>query len=389
MSKQQTLCTTKPRVRLDYLDGLRGIMAINVVLNHFIVVFFPGIFYTSNGINLFNSTPIQAAYNGAVAVSYFFTLSGFLTAYFMLQKTKITIKDVVNKSIKRYFRLLPIVVFTVMLTYILMEFNLLYHLKIDRELLTLYCNFQPTFLSALKDAFIDTFLTSSDYVGPFWFVRFDFFGYIITLTTLYAIKKIPAFYPYRRIFMIACVFVYSYVSVQLTAFSLGILLADVYIGDETILSRHYNLRNKWIVWISGIIGVYLITIPTTFVGIWKPLETISLFKHTRFWCGLGWALCLWFLFNSERLKKFLTSKVFLFLGKISFPIYAVHWVCMLSLQDFLFFHFSRTMDYTVAAILSFVIVLPIIIVFAYFVWWMLEKNKPIERISKLLTKKAE
>ena len=129
MKVPSTSCTPSSS-RMLFLDGIRGIMAINVVLNHFIIVFFPDMIFWDNGANSLNSTPLQAFYNGSIAVTFFFTLSAFLTSYLILQKRTFSIKDLITRIIKRYLRLIPIVLLAVLCTYLLMRLDLLYHLKI-------------------------------------------------------------------------------------------------------------------------------------------------------------------------------------------------------------------------------------------------------------------
>ncbi len=72
--------------RLEYLDGIRSLMAINVVLCHFVEVYYPQMYYQAYAesmggvLSWFASTPLSVLVNGNVAVQYFFVLTGFLVA---------------------------------------------------------------------------------------------------------------------------------------------------------------------------------------------------------------------------------------------------------------------------------------------------------------------
>lgn len=94
--------------RITFLDGIRGLMAINVLLCHFVCVYFPSMYSTTNA-NLsegaiFSYTPLSALVNGSVAVIYFFLLSGFLLSLSIFQKGSWNIKKILTKWCERYLR---------------------------------------------------------------------------------------------------------------------------------------------------------------------------------------------------------------------------------------------------------------------------------------------
>lgn len=70
------------RDRVLYLDGLRGLAALSVVLNHLVCGFFPGFhFVSANGPawqRAFATTPLFVFISGLFAVLIFFVLSGFV-----------------------------------------------------------------------------------------------------------------------------------------------------------------------------------------------------------------------------------------------------------------------------------------------------------------------
>lgn len=98
--------------KITYLDGLRGLAAVIVLIWHFSNVFYPATLNGDPKIShlpfafdawLFNS-PVSFFYNGDFAVSIFFVLSGYVLtkAYFVKKDKDILIK----RAIARYPRLL-------------------------------------------------------------------------------------------------------------------------------------------------------------------------------------------------------------------------------------------------------------------------------------------
>ncbi|WP_443147193.1 acyltransferase family protein [Paenibacillus sp. KACC 21273] len=75
--------------KLKYLDGLRGLAALIVVISHFVVAFYPSLYngsidsvHTQKSLELWISkSPFNLFYNGNFAVCVFFVLSGYVLSY--------------------------------------------------------------------------------------------------------------------------------------------------------------------------------------------------------------------------------------------------------------------------------------------------------------------
>src|SRR5690606_29260208 len=75
--------------RISYLDGLRGVAALAVVVAHFLFGFYPALepgtpleVHTQSGLDMWlASNPFHLLYPGHFAVCLFFVLSGFVLAY--------------------------------------------------------------------------------------------------------------------------------------------------------------------------------------------------------------------------------------------------------------------------------------------------------------------
>ncbi len=93
--------------RFIYLDGMRGVTAVVVVICHFFQIFLPAAFSPASpdhfGERYLALTPINILFNGNFAVSVFFVLSGFvLSAPFF---SGASTHWYLNAALKRYPRL--------------------------------------------------------------------------------------------------------------------------------------------------------------------------------------------------------------------------------------------------------------------------------------------
>lgn len=91
--------------KIKYIEGIRGLAAIIVVLHHYTLAFYPALnFGDSNQTNfgngslelLFANTPLNLIYNGGFAVSVFFILSGFVLSNAYHQSQNAHIKPLIQ-----------------------------------------------------------------------------------------------------------------------------------------------------------------------------------------------------------------------------------------------------------------------------------------------------
>lgn len=252
--------------KFQYIEGIRGIMAINVLLCHFVCVYYPEAYFldyvkkSSNSVNYFATTALSCLVNGNVAVLFFFIISGYFTATSVFNN-KIEVLKIGRNIISRYFRLMPIVFFATIFSFVLMYFGLMYNLKFadivrNPKFLLEYCNFSPTLQSAIYNGLVKSFIVGNDYNGPFWTIKFEFLGFIFVsiITSICKGKK------WRRFIYIVCVILICLIHVYYSFFILGVIIADLrhYTKPDTsILSRYYTklLRNKFFLLLLMIIGV--------------------------------------------------------------------------------------------------------------------------------------
>lgn len=378
------------QTKLPFLDGIRGLMALSVVISHFTVVFFPQMqlqaFAGSEGgcLSLFAKTPLSVLVNGNIAVQYFFVLTGFLVARTFFTRS-VDHEQIIQRCVNRYLRLLPIVLAATAFTALTMCLGLQYHLKINdllinRDFLPYYCNFRPTVGNFLVNTFVYPFIRNSAYVGPFWTIHYEFFGYILAMVICHLFRESR----FRRLgYLVSAVLCFSQLNPNYAPFVFGVFVGDLKYNDrpdilDGILGR--LIGKPFVTFAALVIGGYFACCPLYYATIYAPLRHLPKVTPDLI-RAVGAAMVLYALLHLPRVQKFCSNKLFLFLGRISYPVYAIHWPIMLSLQCWLFSVLIGPCSYAAAAVISFLLTLPVIYGAAYLMWRTLERDHPLDLAS--------
>ena len=352
--------------KLSYLDGMRAFMAFNVILCHFVCVYYPEMYFSdfSGAMSCFAKTPLSVLVNGNVAVVFFFALTGFLVGRSVFLKD-VDVKIVPSKLLNRYLRLLPVVLIATLFTFLTMKFGIQYHLDITNEsvnrgFLSGYCNFDASFGSLVKNSFFLPFVNGSAYVGPFWTIKYELWGYVVVFLMAISLKESK----WRRLAYCAiggitafCLDAYYLVIIM------GLFVADIeFNNNPTVCDKIYKkiLSSKAFVCICFFVSTYFACCPMN--------ETFPLYS---FWFklpfvghvvlrGFGMALFIWVSVNSKIIQRILSAKPLVYLGEISFETYALHWPLMLSCEAGLFLVLEKHLSYNAAALLSLLITVVVI-----------------------------
>ncbi len=377
--------------KLKFLEGLRGIMAINVMLDHFAMVYYPQMYFQDYAasiggfLSLFATTPLSILMNGNIAVQYFFALTGFLVGRSFFYGKGLQRREILVKTCNRYLRLLPVVFAATLFTYLTMVLGLQHHMKIldqvaNPDMLLVQCNFEPTFKRFLMNAVYEPFvLYGSDFLRQFWMLRYEVWGYVLCMLTCYFLQDSRL----RRVGYVAiALLLWILVDENYMGFFMGLFVADLCYCREkntTVFSRFYHriVYHKATLALMAAAGLYLAACPMFFTGWYGffgaiPKMTTELVRAT------GTALLLFCLVEVPKAARLFEGKVLLFLGEISFCIYAFHWPIALTLQSWLFDLLNNHMGYDGAAVLAFAITFPITIAASYGAYLVLEKNKKLD-----------
>ena len=358
--------------KITYLDGIRGLSAFVVIFHHFVLAFYPALFFGINatshitgGFEIFASgSTLNIFYNGNFAVCIFFVLSGFVLSYkFFVQGDGEALRA---SAIKRYFRLLLPVVLAVCSAYFLMKFSLFYNQQAgslaQSGWLQGFWNFQPNFLDALNQSFVGTFIYGAfNYDNVIWTISYEFMGAFLILGFLALFGKMK----YRYFFYAAAAIVLF--QTYYLAFILGMLLSDLKVNKDAWLSKIDSTK---------IIRIILVILGLVF-GAFPSGRSVdgSMYAYLHFmdhdllpmWYHIAGAfLIMTVLLDSFRLQKIFSWQPFLWLGKVSFSMYLLHFIVLGSFSSFLFTKLFPMMSYPAAVITTFIVSLPVILLAAYF-----------------------
>ena len=362
------------KVRLEYLDGLRGYAALAVVFCHLICAFaiedpMSGNFVTLQKANSFIKflfgSPVSAIFDGTLAVNIFFIHSGIVLSlpYFSTKDQKM----LMSSSVRRYFRLTGPVAFSVIISYLLMHFGLLFHEKNfiftnpDSFLSRLYM-FPPSFIDSIYQAFYGAYFNfnlNSTYNAVLWTISTELYG------SFFVFSFLSLFGELRNRWIVYYIASLLLFQTNLFAFLIGVFIADCYIND---IARCYFKIQKTNIYIWSamlLVGMSLGTANRYKIPEYNLLNlndsSESLEKLIN---QIGASLIILSVFCSASLQSFLSMSFSKMLGRISFSMYLIHLLVICSFTCFLAYELIVRLHttYTVACIVSSLCTIPLIFI---------------------------
>jgi peptidoglycan/LPS O-acetylase OafA/YrhL len=301
--------------KLVHLEAARGIASIIVVFHHFELAFCPAIKapFWYGGLKF---TPLYIFQNGEAAVGFFFLLSGYVLT-FRFYRNDLGLGDLKTSVLKRLPRLMLPASITILAGYLILtnvppywqEANILVGVGGDTPWLESFANglpkymiTNPTLLDALKQMLL-MFLLPHNYAfnSNLWTMFYEFYGSLLVfgLVGCYLLKvKIG----WLHLALLGC----SLFNRDFAPFIIGSWIA--YAGDSLKVLPRWPLVAMSVVlfsmgsWIGNLIGSISIMIA---------------------------------MLNSQNVGA-LSGRIGLMLGAISFPLYLVHALVILSFSSWVF-----------------------------------------------------
>ena len=303
----ETIAPAPPR-HLDYLDSARGIAALMVMVYHYINWKYD------------HHTVVKLAsivFNGNDAVSFFFVLSGFVLSYkyIVLQQPL----DIRKFYITRFFRLWPayfVVIFFTVLNGI--RYDLSFHNLINVFILNKKQFWEEAILVRGHPLYYVPGWTLVIELAMSFFIPFYVvlakkgWQIILWLFLAYVLSGDTSFYFHFILgVMISCIFVKvrnsSFKETKWYSFRYLILAVAVALFSIRQIDKLYQLGPTY-TYIAGYLG-------------------INFFHYT----GIASFVFIIAIIISNNTRKILRYKPLLFLGKISYGIYLVHWVLVVDI----------------------------------------------------------
>ncbi len=377
--------------KLAYLEGLRGVAALIVVLHHFVLLFYPALNYgngTNTTLNAIAISPLNVFYNGDFAVCLFFVLSGYVLSYKYILTNDPQI--VLGYAVKRYFRLMPLIASSVLLIFLLSRFNFFNTQKLNDVLhlgdwLTSMFNGDPSFTAVLKNIFYGIFFFNDNSYNPVvWSMGIEFIGSMLLFAFLLLNHKIKPKWILFVITLLLALYIKRYYYI---AFLLGYGLC--YLDQKEL----FKIKSIILKIVLLIVGIMCASYPAdwqhwnTSIYAFMTFNGVDLYS---FYHVLGSGILLMLITQNTTSKNFFSLKPILFLGKISFAMYLFHLIIIIlvALQGFNLL----LMGYKLYVVMIIMISLPLIMLVSYFATVLIDKpalklaNRIEEKFLKLIRK---
>ncbi|HTN46653.1 MAG TPA: acyltransferase [Flavipsychrobacter sp.] len=308
--------TTTPTKRIGYLDAARGIAACMVMFYHYL-----GWKYPQNMAVKWS----HFIFNGSDAVSFFFVLSGFVLAFPYLHHSRSL--DVGKFYVNRAYRIYPAF-------WVALALNAWFSMRKDFHNAPLETFFN-TFI-ANKNGFWEEALLirgRSRYLGLDWTLTIEI---VMSFMIPYLIAM--TFYNKRLLlwFSVSTFLMGAIIGVFVMPFALG-MIACLYFDEIQAPSfkqtKWYRYRVPILFLAFLFFSIRHIDRIFPFGG--KAMDILSLLQLDFFtFTAIGSFIFLVFIIHSKSTQRFLEHPVLLFLGKISYGIYLLHWVIVAAIFEY-------------------------------------------------------
>ncbi len=332
--------------RFVHMDGLRGVAAVGVLLSHAFQNFLPAMHFPGKDDTvplILGSTPLSAFYNGEFSVFIFFVLSGFVLSA-SVSHSRLSLPSTI---VRRYIRLTLPIMGTTLLFLIAARSGLFFSERVSGIAPTvaeLYpAGYQPGVGEWLWKCLFGIYWTG-DYLldGVVWTMKVEIWG---SLFVYLVWRLLPQWWMRVAVCVVtsilAAALLDEHSSLQgFQLFPLGVLIYEFSQGERFLRFRDWPLKVGIPVIVLGLLcGAARVKHPA-FPTIDPLLDFIS---HPFFGNvskgsehQIGAVLLVAGLAFTKRLYAPLSTRLAAFLGAISFPLYLVHQLIMVSIGCYLF-----------------------------------------------------
>jgi len=300
--------------RVEYLDSLRGLASISVILSHFVLAYrldiqFKALFYS----------PLHLFFDGFAAVTFFFVLSGYVLTLSLDRKKEIAIGDF---YLKRLFRIMPAYIVTLIISLICYSYYSVIRTNPESsEWINSFWSKPQDLNSFLRQLIFLRTPGHGELVCQNWTLNEEMkFSFLIPF--LYFIGKKSSSLLFLTFNIVLAVLFNA--SVFVFHFSMGIYLA---LNQDRILTFFKKLKAQYAILIgclTVLLYTYRYTIPMYYYYHFRKLNFLNNDDMIWVFTGLGSFLILLYCFSNLKIQSILNHSFFRFIGKLSYSIYLLH-----------------------------------------------------------------
>lgn len=380
--------------KIFYLEGIRGLAAFLVCIHHFLLAYYPALFTgnvlqthtNSLEINFYHS-PFIFLINGRLFVYIFFILSGFVLS----KKTffQPDIKYLNSAFARRYPRLYIPVFVALVIAYLCIRLHLNHNIEVGKVTKSLWLETHhgdPSLVRFLASLIYKAmFFRDDHYLTVLWTISIEFYGSLLVFGTMALTGMLRNSY-----FFLIVIFLIFLVSLKFEycAFVLGMVLN--YFATYQITNGFYKRLLVMVLIVGGLFlggfpNIYITATPSLNGTIYEFLNYAKIIKYGGLLNCIGAFCLISAVFQSNLLQRFFSHRVLSFLGNISFSLYLIHIIILLSFSTILFQFLSASLDYNLSALivlgLSFILLIALSFVMTIYV-----DKKSLSISSKLYNK---
>ena len=346
--------------KLVYLDGLKGIGCVMVYLCHFVFAFYYGMYrYEVKSCHLPNhleisigKSPLNLLFNGNTAVRLFLVLSGYLLCrnYFLTKDRK----RLLQSAKMRYLRLMPPVLVVNTAVFLLMMLGLYQNgpaalIAGSEEWFAGFNAFTPSAWGMLKESLIGCYLFgTNDYNGVLWTLQMLFVGAYLD----YALAYLVSGSKWR--WLLYGVLALLLMRTDYLSIFLGYVLCDLMHTDfrwrkACCECRLFNVG-------LCVAGLYLMSYPSAGFGYEGTLWGILPFVFVNYYHILGGLCFVFAVLNLQGLQRFFSWRGFLYLGRISYSLYLIHFPVIATFGAWFFLTFWERLGYHLTSLCNLILI---------------------------------
>ena len=331
-----------------HLDGLRGLAALIVVIDHPLLAFDMA-FLTGRPSDALTSwdaalsgAPFFLPLSGSLSVNIFFLLSGYVLGQAFYRSEL----GIAAQLVKRYVRLALPILIACLISYALLSAGWMHNHELAKLTKSAWLDVQfqqaPSLIAAVREggfsALMDGVPSTVSYDSSLWTMPIEFHGSLSLILIFRLSRLLPCDEKLRlRILQVGLLgLAVLFYSSALGLFALGAFLR---------LTGGLPKLGPRVVVLVFVLGLFLGTFPSgpsRWVGydfllpLTPPLPVFMPFGHSlaSFWNAAGALLILLAAESWTPFRNLLLSRPLQFLGHVSFPLYLIHIPLLMSVVSF-------------------------------------------------------